>query len=128
MICMCNASAGSRWPTPKQAALCFNALQYSINNTRVVAWYSEMANIVIADSWYNNIISYTVLSQLPFHGSIIKPNRAKKPRSFRRLNHAELKLPSWAKLRWPQRRIFWPKGGILVRYRSLGVKGFIRNF
>ena len=41
--------------------------------------------------------------------------------SFRRVNHVELELPPLAKVRWLGGRIFWPKAGILVRLRSLGV-------
>jgi hypothetical protein len=64
---------------------------------------------------YDYYIIYLYLSP-------IKPNRAKRPRSFRRANHAELKLPPLAKLliRRPQRRVFRPEAGILVRCRSLG--------
>jgi hypothetical protein len=56
--------------------------------------------------------------------SPIKPNRAKK-KNFRsggrRVNHAELKLPSLVKLCSLVRRVFWPEAGILVRLQSLGV-------
>jgi hypothetical protein len=57
--------------------------------------------------------------------SQIELNRPMKGVSFRRVNHAELKLPPWAKVRGLGGRIFWPKAGILVRCRSLGVKGFM---
>jgi hypothetical protein len=59
--------------------------------------------------------------------SQIELNRPMKGVSFRRVNHAELKLPPWAKVRGLGGRIFWPKAGILVRCRSLGVKGFITS-
>jgi hypothetical protein len=45
-----------------------------------------------------------------------------------RANHAELKLPPRAKQCCLVRRILWPKAGVLVRCRSLGVAGFIRDF
>jgi hypothetical protein len=54
--------------------------------------------------------------------SPIKPNRAKKPqapRSFRRATNPELRLSPLANVRWPQGRVFWPEGAILVRCRSL---------
>jgi hypothetical protein len=47
--------------------------------------------------------------------------------SFRRANHAELKLPPLAKVRWLGGRIFLPEAGILVRLRSLGVAVLIRE-
>ena len=50
--------------------------------------------------------------------SPIKPNRAKKPHSFRRLNRRKLKYPAWAKIRCLVRRIFWPKPGIFIRHRT----------
>jgi hypothetical protein len=55
--------------------------------------------------------------------SQIELNRPMKGVSFWfwGVNHAELKLPLLAKVRWPQGRIFWPEAGILVRLRSLGV-------
>jgi hypothetical protein len=59
--------------------------------------------------------------------SQVELNRAMKGASFRRVNHAELKLPPWAKLRCLVRRIFWPKGGILVRLRSLWVTISVRK-
>jgi hypothetical protein len=71
---------------------------------------------------YSNTVGNTTL-----HRSPIKPNRAKNPHSFRRVNHAELASPPWAKLRWLVRRIFWPKAGILVRCRSLGIKIQVRG-
>jgi hypothetical protein len=42
----------------------------------------------------------------------------------------ELKSPPWAKVcgRGPRGHVSWPKAGILVRLRFLGVTSFIRNF
>jgi hypothetical protein len=40
------------------------------------------------------------------------------------VNHPELKFPPLAKAWWLVRRIYWPEGEILVRYRPLGVTGF----
>ena len=50
-----------------------------------------------------------------------------KGASFRRVNHAELKLPPWAKVWGLGGRIFWPKAGILVRLRSLGIPILVRK-
>jgi hypothetical protein len=55
--------------------------------------------------------------------SPIKPNRAKKARSFRRLNRRKQKYPAWAKLCFLMRRIFWPKPGIFIRRGSLWALG-----
>ena len=61
--------------------------------------------------------------------SPIKPNRTKKPRSFRRANHAELKFPPWAKpcclVRRSAAHFFLAHSGYfrLVRHRSLGSRG-----
>jgi hypothetical protein len=46
---------------------------------------------------------------------------------FRRVNHAELKLFPWAKVRGLGGRIFWPKAVISVRCRSLGIKIPVRD-
>jgi hypothetical protein len=59
--------------------------------------------------------------------SQIELNRAKKPRSFRRLNRRKLKYPAWAKLRCLMRRIFWPKPGIFFRRGSLWLWVTIRK-
>ena len=53
--------------------------------------------------------------------SQIELNRPMKGVPFRMVNHAELKLPPLAKVRWLGGRIFWPEAGISVRLRSLGV-------
>ena len=60
-------------------------------------------------------------------GSQIELNRPMKGVSARRVNHAELKLPPWAKVWWLGGRIFWPKAGILVRLRSLWVTIPVRS-
>jgi hypothetical protein len=61
------------------------------------------------------------------HLSQVELNRAMKGVLFQRVNHAALKLPPWAKMRWPPRRVFGPKAGILVRLRSLGMSILIRK-
>ena len=57
----------------------------------------------------------------------LEPIRAKPPKKncfYRRVNHAELESPPWAKLC----SILPPWVHLSVRYRSLGVKSLIRNF